>query len=372
MTDTLTPTQIERFREFWEDELRAAHLYRSLAEVAGDRRDVFIELAAVEERHAAHWAELLRANGVDDLRPPSPGMRERNLARMARVFGLDAVLPIVIRAEAADADKYRDIPHAPASMATEETQHGRALAAIGGVETTGGRIASSEGRHRLGAGGALRAAVFGANDGLVSNFSLVMGVAGGTGDVSVIVLAGIAGLFAGAFSMAAGEWVSVRSQVELYEREIEVEREELERFPEEERRELELIYRAKGASEAQARQLADRIMDDPETALDTLAREELGVDPSDLGSPWVAAGSSFVSFALGAVIPLIPFLLATGLVATAASAAVAAAALFAVGAAISFFTGRSALRSGARMILVGGLAAAATYLIGTLVGVTVT
>lgn len=366
MTDDL-----RRYREFWRDELRAAHLYRSLAAVAGDRRDVFEALAATEERHAAHWRGLLAEGGITELAPPRPGLREVVLPWLGRLFGVDAVLPVVIRAEAADADRYRGVAAATDRMAEEEVQHGQTLAAIGGVDTAGGRIATSEGRHRTGAGGALRAAVFGANDGLVSNLSLVMGVAGGVTDGQVVLLAGVAGLFAGAFSMAAGEWVSVRSQAELYERELAVEAEELRLFPDEERQELELIYRAKGAAPDDARALAERIMADPDTALETLAREELGIDPAGLGSPWVVAGSSFVSFALGAVVPILPFLVATGAAATVAAALVSAAALAAVGAAIAVFTGRSPLRSGGRMVLVGALAASATYLIGTAVGVTV-
>lgn len=366
------PDDTTRFRQFWEDEKQAAHLYRALAElVHGERREVFLELAETEERHAAHWEELLRGDGIDHLDPPSPSVRTRGMAVLARRFGVDAVLPTVIRAEASDADKYRGVAAAPESMSEEEMAHGRALAAISGVDRAGARIATSEGRHRTGAGGALRAAVFGVNDGLVSNFSLVMGVAGGATETSVIVLAGVAGLFAGAFSMAAGEWISVRSQSELYEREIQIEAEELRRFPEEERDELELIYRAKGVPRGEAAALADRIMADPETALDTLAREELGIDPSDLASPWVAAGSSFVAFALGAFVPLLPFLVAAGTASLLAAAIVSALGLFGVGASLSIFTGRGALRSGVRMTLIGGLAAAATFGIGSLVGVAV-
>ena len=212
--------------------------------------------------------------------------------------------------------------------------------------------------------------MFGANDGLVSNFALIMGVAGGTGDSAVILLAGIAGLVAGAGSMAAGEWVSVRSQRELYERELEVERWELAAFPDDERDELELIYRAKGLDAAAARNLADAIMADPDVALNTLAREELGLNPGDLGSPWTAAISSFLAFAAGALVPLLPFVFATGTAGLAVSAAVSALAPATVGATLSVFTGRAAWRSALRMVLIGGGAAVATYLIGSVVGVT--
>jgi VIT1/CCC1 family predicted Fe2+/Mn2+ transporter len=195
-----------------------------------------------------------------------------------------------------------------------------------------------------------------------------MGVAGGTDDQSIVLLAGIAGLVAGAFSMASGEWISVRSQRELYENELRIEQEELAAFPEEEREELELIYRAKGVSPRAAHELADRIMDQDDVALDTLAREELGLDPTKLGSPWVAAISSFVAFALGALLPLLPFVFGSGTAATVVSAVVSVAALFAVGAATSIFTGRHAGRAAVRMAVIGSVVAAVTYLVGTLVG----
>ena len=171
-------------------------------------------------------------------------------------------------------------------MAQQEAAAGRTIAAMQGIPE-GGRIARSEGRHRAEVGGVLRATVFGINDGLVSNFSLVMGVAGGTTNNSIVLLAGIAGLVAGAFSMASGEWISIRSQRELYENELRIEQEELRAFPEEERDELEMIYRAKGIAPEAARTLVDTIMNRNDVALDTLAREELGLDPSTLGSPWI-------------------------------------------------------------------------------------
>jgi VIT1/CCC1 family predicted Fe2+/Mn2+ transporter len=231
-------------------------------------------------------------------------------------------------------------------------------------------ILDLEGWHRTSYGGSLRAAVFGANDGLVSNFSLVMGIVGANADPQFVLLAGIAGLLAGASSMAAGEYVSVQSQRELYEQQIAIEREELEMSPEEEHEELSLIYQAKGIPSGQAEQLARRILANKETAIDTLAREELGLDPSTLGSPWTAAASSFIAFAAGAAIPVIPYLLLSGNTAFITSAVVCGTALFVVGGLISVFTGRSLLFSGLRMLGIGALAAAVTYLIGRLLGVT--
>ena len=357
-----------RFRELWADEKAAAHLYRALADlVDSEQRELFVELAETEERHAAHWANLLEGMGAKPSSERVP-LRTRALVFSARRFGVDRVMPAIIRAERSDRDRYRGIAQAPAAMADEEAEHSRALA-MSFAPTVATGMAMAEGRHRSGLAGSLRAAVFGVNDGLVSNFALIMGVAGGTNDPSTVLLAGVAGLVAGAGSMAAGEWVSVRSQRELYEREIEVERAELEQFPADEQRELELIYRAKGADAATAATLAERIMADPATALDTLAREELGLDPNDLGSPWAAAISSFVSFALGALVPLLPFLFTTGPTALVAAAVLAGGALAAVGATISIFTGRSTAVSALRMVLVGGGAAAVTFLVGSLVGV---
>lgn len=360
--------EVDRFETFWRDEVAAAALYRDLAGVAdGDRRALLLELAAAEERHAAHWGALLEEQGRE-LAAPSRPWRHRVLLLVARRFGVDRVLPAVIRAEAADRDRYRATEHAAPGMVEEETAHGRALA-LASTDDVGAGLALADARHRTSAGGSLRAAVFGANDGLVSNFALIMGIAGGTDDPGVILLAGVAGLVAGAGSMAAGEWVSVRSQRELYERELEVERWELAAFPDDERDDLEVIYRAKGLDADAARQLADAIMADPDVALDTLAREELGLNPGDLGSPWTAAISSFLAFAAGALIPVLPFVFATGIVGLVTSAAVSALALAAVGATISVFTRRPAWQSALRMVVIGGGAAVATYLIGSLVGV---
>jgi vacuolar iron transporter family protein len=359
---------LDRFEAFWRDEKAAAALYRDLGELDADRRQMLLELAATEERHAEHWAALLGNAG----RPPltfSRPRRNRVLVWVARRFGVARVLPAIIRAEAVDRDRYRANPHAAPGMAQEEATHGRSLALTAGV-SMGQALALADARHRTTAGGSLRAAVFGANDGLFSNFALIMGVAGGTGRPGMILLAGVAGLVAGAGSMAAGEWVSVQSQRELYERELDMERWELAHFPDDEREELELIYRAKGLSEQAAAELATAIMTDPQVALDTLAREELGLNPGDLGSPWTAAVSSFLAFAAGAVIPLVPFLFTTGTIGIAVSAIVSALALAAVGGIISLFTGRPAWRSALRMVLIGGAAAIATFLIGSLIGVT--
>jgi VIT1/CCC1 family predicted Fe2+/Mn2+ transporter len=234
-------------------------------------------------------------------------------------------------------------------------------------------LARLEGRHRAVGGNALRAAVLGANDGLVSNLSLVMGVAGAAFDAPTILVAGLAGLVAGAGSMAMGEWLSVQSSRELYGRQIEIERQEIQAAPEEEAAELALIYEAKGLPPEQARALAARLIADPATALDTLAREELGIDPVELGgSAWVAAGASFGLFAIGAVVPVLPFALLEGSAAIAASVGLSAVALFAIGAAITLLTGRGVLFSGLRQLAIGLGAAGLTFAVGRLLRVAIT
>jgi VIT1/CCC1 family predicted Fe2+/Mn2+ transporter len=228
------------------------------------------------------------------------------------------------------------------------------------------------GRHRNAQRGSnLRAAVFGVSDGLVSNASLILGVSGANADSHTLVVAGFAGLLAGASSMAAGEYVSVRSQRELFEYQIGLERDELAQYPEEEEAEIALIYEARGLSRADAKALAHKLMSDPEHALDTLARDELGLDPGSLASPWGAAAYSFLAFAIGAALPLAPLFAVAGQRAVVFSGAIAFIALFAVGAALSLFTGRNAWWSGARLALIGSAAAAATFAIGHLFGVAV-
>jgi vacuolar iron transporter family protein len=366
---TVDPKRLEMFRQMWADELESADLYRTLAETSADdrRRPVLYALAASEERHAAHWERVLREHGVADLRRPPPSLRTRVMSFLARRFGAKAVLPFVLRLEAADAAKYREVAEAPDAMADEELAHGRVMVALGGAPT-GEQIARSEGRHRAAAGGALRAAVFGMNDGLVSNLLLVLGVAGGTSERGFLLLAGLAGLLAGAFSMAAGEWVSVQSQRELYEREIAVEAEELAAFPEEELEELALIYQAKGLSQEEAEALARRLMHKEDAALDTLAREELGLAVDDLGSPWVAASSSFTSFAVGAFVPVLPFLLGSGLSALMAACLLSGVTLLAVGAAIALLTGRHPLRGGLRMVGIAATVGVVSFFLGRLIG----
>lgn len=231
------------------------------------------------------------------------------------------------------------------------------------------QFASSEGHRTDAQSGTFRAAVFGVNDGLVSNLSLVMGVAGASTDTRYVLLAGVAGLLAGAFSMAAGEYVSMRAQRELFENQIAIEKREIAEDPQGETKELELIYRSKGMPDSTAAKLATQMMKDPEVALETHAKEELGLNVKELGSPWGAAGSSFVSFVIGAIVPVLPYILFSSSRAFTTSLVLSAFALLAVGAMISSYTGRSALISALRMLLIGFGAAAITYLVGNAIGV---
>jgi len=367
---------VARYLANWQDEIDSATLYRTMAEAEAQPQlaKVYRRLAAVEERHAGFWEERLRAAGAP-VPPRRASRRSRILGWLARRFGPQLVLPTVVGAEAQDSSGYGGQPESRGTaLPGEEASHGRVLGTIlagtrGGLE--GSTLARLEGRHRAVGGNALRAAVLGADDGLVSNLSLVMGVAGAALANRAILVTGFAGLLAGATSMALGEWLSVQSSRELNQRQIAVEADELAAHPEEEEEELALIYEAKGLDPATARATAARLIASPENALDTLAREELGVDPKELGgSSWEAALTSFFLFALGAIIPVSPFLVLSGTAAVAASLAVSALALFGIGAAITLMTGKGVLASGIRQVLFGLGAAAFTFLIGRLLGVT--
>jgi VIT1/CCC1 family predicted Fe2+/Mn2+ transporter/rubrerythrin len=357
-----------RFRGLLSAERRSAEMYAGLAESAtGERREILSQLAAVERRHAAHWADKLRRLGERVPDPARPGARTAVLTWVARRFSIDAVLAYLERAENADAGLYIGDSDATVAMAVDERSHARVLTRLRGSSEPDAASAR-EPWHRGGRSGALRAAVFGINDGLVSNASLVMGFAGSGAPSTVILFAGLAGLLAGAFSMAAGEYISMRSQREAYQREIELEAAELRDDPDAEAEELSLIYRAKGLDERQAAEVAAAIMRDRDVALDTMAREELGLDPGELGSPWSAAISSLFAFALGAIVVVLPYLFGTGQAALICAITFAGVALFGVGASIGALNGRGALRSGARQLLVGGAAALAVFGIGHLLG----
>jgi len=370
------PEDIRRFQANLDDEINGIAIYHMLSAAEPDpkRKAIFDELAEVEVHHADVWRAKLREAGVEP-REHGPGLRTRMIGFLARRFGVRSVLPIVRNMEAGAYVAYMGQGEAGQAIAPDEREHRKTMSKLerGTVEPIEA-ISQRETWHRTGGGGTLRASVYGVSDGLVSNASLVMGFAGAQTKGDVALLAGVAGLLAGAFSMAAGEYVSMRAQRELFERQIDLERQELEISPDEEQREISLIYRAKGVSKEQADAMAAQLMKDPEVALNTLVREELGLDPSELGSPWGAAIGSFLAFAGGAIVPVIPFIFApaskdVSVGIAALSAGMSGLALFGVGAALALFTGRSPFFSGGRQLALGAAAAALTFAIGSVIGV---
>ena len=337
--------------ESWREEKRSAYLYRivSDAESGTARQILFLELAQAAEQQAQLWAEMARKAGAE---PPTrfvPELRVRLVAAMVRRIGPRPLRRVLAAMKVRGMSIYSPPDHhIPTSL-----------------EDAGRRHKSGDSR--------LRAAVFGFNDGLVSNASLIMGVAGASGPAGssgVILLCGVAGLLAGSFSMAVGEYLAARSQRESYESQIGQEREELEQYPQEEAAELALIFQARGLEREEARKLAEKTIADPDRALDTLAREELGLNPDELGSPRGAALFSFFSFGGGASVPLLPFFFASGMTALFTAIGLTSVALFGVGAALGLLAGRHAWLGGLRMLAIGSAAGGATYLIGKALGVT--
>ncbi|WP_321895206.1 VIT1/CCC1 transporter family protein [Paraburkholderia heleia] len=368
--------EINRFRRNLADELDSAAVYDTLSAVEKDdeRRRIFAELAASEREHASVWREKLAANGVTP-RPHRRSAKTRLLQALTRTFGPSLVLPTVAAAEYADRDRYAREPGAE-KLSAQEQQHAAIVQAIAANKREpehghGEAIGAAESWHKgVTSGNDLRAAVLGANDGLVSNFCLIMGVAGAGSVNRTILLTGLAGLVAGACSMALGEWLSVTNARELARTQLAKEADELEHTPDAERHELALIYQAKGVEPDEAHRVAAQIMRNKDEALNTLAREELGIDPKELGgNPWSAAAVSFCLFSLGAAFPTAPFLWASGVTAIAQSVALSACGLALVGVFTSLFNGRSATFSAFRQIVIGLAAAAFTAGAGRLLGV---
>lgn len=372
---------IERYQANFRAEQEGALLYQELAKTEQDPHlaDLYRRMSETEQRHAAVWAEHLRSAG-QAVPTYTPTWRIRALIWLAKRFGVSAILPVISTLERDASREYDAQPEARAAgMPADERSHARIFRAVqtstrGGI--AGPVLARFEGRHRsTGGGNALRAAVLGASDGLTTNLSLVMGVAGANLPGHTILFTGLAGMFAGALSMAIGEWLSVQSARELYMRQIEVERQELAAIPEEEQEELALIYQAKGLDQVAAQKMAQRIIARDgqdakhEAALDTLSREELGIDPKELGgSAWEASITSFMLFAVGAVIPVFPFAFGSGWIAVVISLLLGILGLFVVGVGITLTTGAPLLKSGGRQVLLGLLASALTFGLGWLVG----
>jgi vacuolar iron transporter family protein len=363
-----------RYTANLQGEVDSAALYQTLskAEKNPQLAQIYARLAAVEAAHGEFWKRQIAALGQ---RAPQlrPGFRTRALEWLARRFGPAFVLPTVNTLEQMDSGAYAAQPEAVAGgLPAAERSHARiieALALPSPVGLTGPTLARLEGRHRGMGGNALRAAVLGANDGLVSNLSLVTGVAGADLAPRTILVTGLAGLLAGACSMALGEWLSVNTARESAQRQIDTEAAELDQVPEEEQEELALIYQAKGLPEDLAKNLAEQLIANKKTALDTLVREELGIDPTELGgSAWAAGGTSFLLFALGAIFPVAPYFALTGPPALIASLAASCVALVLIGAGTALFTGRGVAFSGARQLVVGLAAAGVTFGLGKLIG----
>jgi VIT1/CCC1 family predicted Fe2+/Mn2+ transporter/rubrerythrin len=373
---SMTPDERKRSLANLKLERDAIVLYDSLAQIERDpqRAETFRRIAGNERRHADIWASRLTELGEQVPPVGAPRMRVRFIILLARAFGTARVADLVRALEGDEEEAYAgQLTPETAAIAADEREHAALWDEMSGRSSkVGPRSLADEAWHRGGRSGTLRAAVFGANDGLVSNLSLIMGVAGASSDNHIIVLAGIAGLLAGAFSMAAGEYISMQSQREMFENQISIEREEMRVMPDVEQAELAEIYIEKGVTRPDAERIAATLMEDPDKALDTKVREELGLDPNELGSPWGAAASSFLAFGAGAIVPLIPFLLGTGQNAFIGGLVLSFIALFAVGAGVSLVTGRGMLFSGTRQVAIGAAAAAVTYVVGTVIGANVT
>ncbi len=374
-------TAIERYQVNYRAELESSLLYQELARAEQDTHlaELYRRMSETEQRHANAWAEHLRGAG-QPVPGYSPTWRIRMLIWLAKRFGVSAVLPMISTMERKAVGTYATQPEADAAgMQASERSHVRLFREVqttthGGI--AGPVLARFEGRHRATSGGnALRAAVLGASDGLTTNLSLVMGVAGANLPGHTILFTGLAGMLAGALSMAIGEWLSVQSARDLYTSQIEVERQELADAPQEEQEELTLIYQAKGLDQETARKMAERMIggegqeSKQEAALDTLAREELGIDPKELGgSAWQASITSFLLFAVGAIIPVLPFAFGSGWGAVLVSLFLGVLGLFVVGIGITLTTGAPLLKAGGRQVVLGVLASAITFSLGWLVG----
>jgi VIT1/CCC1 family predicted Fe2+/Mn2+ transporter len=356
-----------------QTEIDAYYLYKLLSEKEENPEigKIFRQMSEIEKSHAL--AFMNNRNIISD--PfPNPSMRVKALELIGRMIGYDFILGLMMDTEKKLSKTIQNSRNTltPGQKSISDSSHVTILQNILANQTKvfGKDLARFEKRHRTVGGNALRAAVLGGNDGLVSNFSLVMGIAGATSGNEEVLLAGMAGLLAGALSMALGEWISVKSSQELYENQMDLEKEELEINPDGEEKEIALIYMSKGIPENDAKKMASDIISDKSKAHEFLIQEELGINNEELkGSAMEAAITSFILFAAGAIIPVIPFFFTTGLGAIIFSASISAAGLFIIGSAITLFTGRSIWFSGMRQVIFGLSAAAVTYGIGTLIGV---
>ena len=361
----------KKYKTYLSDELEAASIYNIIAKsyVEPEKASIFIKLAESEMRHASHWANLI---GMDSskLNYNKNTIRTMYVKLICKLFGPDKILPWLSRIESAGVKIYDKDPEAK-FLSEEERHHAKTILQMTSPISSKSHQ-SNESTHKSVTHGNVRAAVLGINDGLISNFCLIMGFAGGataTGNPEYILLAGFAGLLAGSLSMGAGEYISVKAQVDLYEYQIRKETEELTLWPEEEMEELKLIYMAKGLPEGLAKETAQSIINNPESAIDTMAREELGLNPNDLGSPIIASITSILSFTLGAIVPIIPFMLTSGTLALILTSLLSIFFLMIIGGITALNTGVNLLKGSMRMLFFGSAAALITYISGTLIGV---
>ncbi len=358
-----------------QTEIDASYLYQKLADHEEDPTiaNVYRKMSGIEKGHAEAFARKENIS-LENLMQPS--RRARILNFIGKTFGYDYVLGVMMDTEVSISSAVVSTKKRHKQEITgSENNHVKILRSILEKEdkVTGLQLSKFERRHRSIGGNAIRAAVLGGNDGLISNFSLVMGIAGATAGNQAVLLAGIAGLLAGALSMALGEWISVKSAQELYHNQMKLEMEEVETNPEGEKLELALIYIAKGIPEKQAYDMAEEIMKDKSSAHKVLVKEELGINPEDLKSNAMeAAVTSFILFATGAIVPVLPFLFTSGLKAVIISIICSATGLFIIGSATTLFTGKNVWFSGFRMVVFGLAAAAITFGIGRLIGVAIT
>lgn len=358
-----------------QTEVDTAFLYNSIAAIQSDDNLVRVlnSLAEIEKGHAIHLLNKVKESDPN-FQMPIPSMRAKIQLKLGKIFGYNSIISNLSNVEKQFAiNTIKNKIENGEKVNGFEHNHLKIIEAVNNnsaLNVSGGFLSKFESRHKSVGGNALRAAVLGANDGLVSNMCLVMGVAGAAVSNNTILLTGIAGLLAGAISMALGEWLSVQSSRELHLRQIELETEELAASPEEEKKELILLYQAKGMSPLEAKKLADKAFETTESAIETLIIEELGINKEELGgSAWEAAITSFVLFAIGAIIPLFPFFILEGMNAIYLSVGASVIGLFGIGAAITLFTGKGVFYSGMRQVFFGLAAAAVTFGIGTLIGV---
>ena len=364
-----------KLKEQLQTEVDTAFLYESIANIQSDENltRVLQSLAKIEKGHAEQMLNKVREISFD-YALPLPSSRAKFQLKLGKLFGYNSIISSLSNVEKQYAlNSIRNKIEKGEKPNGFEHNHLNIIEAVNNnaaLNVSGGLLSKFESRHKSVGGNALRAAVLGSNDGLVSNMSLVMGVAGAAVSNDTILLTGIAGLMAGAISMSLGEWLSVQSSRELNQRQIDLETEELEASPEEEKKELVLLYQAKGMNAVEAQKLANKAFESPETAIDAIITEELGIDKEELGgSAWEAAIASFILFAIGAIIPLYPFMILDGKNAIFLSIASSVVGLFGIGAAITLLTGKSILFSGMRQVAFGLVAAAITYGIGTIIGV---